>query len=212
MEDVEISIGDDVYFYSSKLDMLIEGTVEGFDSESRRRIKILSRDQGQISRHIVSWAYVFTDLDKATEFLDDIRGNRLCTGCRVTLRGSTDSQEFQVTAVYKDRATVSLVNQYRESIGVFSFYEVCYVNDEPLFTKDEFLEGDSVSWIDGEDVYSGIISSRKNSTAEIVDIKKLYPVDYRKMIPYYKLYKNDSLEEEEIIQTIVGDKLDIEER
>ena len=211
MEDVTVAVGDIVYFYSSKLDMLIEGTVEGFDSDSRRRVKILSRDKDQLSRHIVSWAYIFTNLDRATEFLDDVRGNRLHAGCRVSLRGGTDLQEFQVTAVYKDKATVSLVNQYREPIGIFSFYEVCYVSDEPLFSKDEFSEGDSVSWIDGEDVYSGIISTRKNSKAEIVDVKKLYPVDYRKLIPYYKLYKNDSLDEEIGIQTIIGDKLDTED-
>lgn len=211
MEDVELVVGDKVYFYSIKLDMLIEGEVEGFDSENRRRVKVLTKEGEYSARHIVSWAYVFTDLDTATEFLDEVRGNKLHSGCRVSLRDSSNYQEFQVTAVYSDRAKVSLVNSLREPVGMFSFYEVQYINDEPLFNQDEFSDGDSVSWIDGEDVYSGIISSRKKSTAEIIDIKKLYPVDHHRNIPYYKLYKNDSLDDEPIIQTVIGDKLDMED-
>lgn len=210
MEDVELVIGDQVYFYSIKLDLLIEGIVEGFDQDNRRRVKILTKEGDYSARHVVSWAYVFTNLDRATEFLDETRGNRLHSGCRVSIRGSLTDQEFQVTAVYSDRARVSLVNPLREPVGTFSFYEVQYISDEPLFNKDEFSDGDSVSWIDGDDVYSGTISSRKKSTAEIIDIKKLYPVDYHKNIPYYKLYKNDSLDEEPILQTIIGDKLDME--
>lgn len=94
---------------------------------------------------------------------------------------------YQITAVYRDFRKVGLVTYYGEYVGTHSIDSVVYVAEGPIFRKEEYEVGSNVIWIDHEDVYEGTIESLGDSTAKMINIRKLMPIDYTASVPYWKI-------------------------
>lgn len=84
-----------------------------------------------------------------------------------------------------------MVTDYGEEIGLYSIEDINITDDDPLFKMEDYYVGQSIVWIDYDNVYEGKISKLHSSTAEISEIRKLYPLDVRKRVPYYKIQGND---------------------
>lgn len=218
-------VGDKVYAYSTSLNEIIEGILEGYADESRRRYKILQflEVEGSTLRHIISYIYVFENYEEALRCKEEN-----------TIRASTDIKAgdvvylldkirqpvsdrygvpclYQVVAVYQDTMRAGLVTSYGEYIGVHDISQLIYVDSTPLFRKEDYSKGTTVVWLDNEDIYEGVIDVLHEATATIRNIKKLFSVDYKVRIPYWKIpegRKSDEDSTSEIIHTIIGDDLD----
>lgn len=224
MIEHDYSIGEKVFIFSEVLKEVIEGTIEGFEGEFRTRVKLLQKTNLGMIRHIVSWVYVFREYEEANDALleycnSNTEGVVYTSGMTVYLKSSgsiiSDSEGnpylYQITKVYHTRRKVSLVNTYGESVGTFPFSDLEFCSHESIFKSSDYYEGQLVSWIDGEDVYEGVISSLKDYRVEVANIKKLLPIDARKYLPYYKIQSSDSYDNNTILRSIVGDNLDSEE-
>lgn len=226
MEDYIPFVGDHVYIYSVKLDEVIEGIVEGF-YEGGNRIKVLQSPQTSDDiylRHIVSNAYVFQTYEEAVlcqeENSSSYDNSDISIGNVVHLLDShgfpvLDAHkhycEYQVVSVYRDRGRVSLVTSYGEHIGTYDMKDIRYCREGPIFKKEDYEKNSLVVWAEGEDVYEGRIETLHDTTAKIVEVKKLYPVNYSVRIPYWKIpegRKSIDVSTPHVIQTIVGDDLD----
>ena len=214
-------VGDDVYIYSTSLDEVIEGKIEGFE-ENRTRVKVLQYVLGESIRHLVSVAYVFSNEEDAIkakldhqvyEIQNDIIDYR--AGYTVNLHNGSDLVKdrngdpllYQIIAVYPSTKRVSLVTSYGEHIGTYDISNIRYVSNIPIFKKEDYELNSTVIWISGEDVYEGKIIVLHETQAELCDIKKLYPVNYVKRVPYYKLSNSQENSTSSIIHTIIGDTL-----
>ena len=218
-------IGDRVYIYSVALDEVIEGILEGYADESRRRYKVLQSIDIESSnlRHIVSYIYTFATYEEALicqrEYaikasINITAGNivYLLDKLRLPIQDRHGIPcRYQVVAVYRETQKVGLVTSYGEYIGTHDISSILYVDEGPLFKKEEYEEGTQVIWIDEEDIYEGVIDTLHNSTATITQVKKLMPVDYKVKIPYWKIpegRKSTNESTPQILHTIVGDDLD----
>ena len=216
-------VGDDVYIYSTTLDEIIYGRVEGHEGEENTRVKILQETSEGILRHVVSTAYVFTTESEALKAKEehellslespiDYQAGyvvHLYNGTSIVTDKYGEPLLYQITAVYRDKSKVSLVTSYGESVGLYDYSSIRLVSRKPIFTKDMYDLYEKVIWIEGDDVFEGKITTLHESKAEVSDVKKLYPLDYRKRVPYYKLTKSDPEEENtsRILYTIIGDTL-----
>lgn len=217
-------VGDKVYIYSTTLDEVIEGIVEGYADESGRRYKILQfiDAEGSDLRHIVSYIYVFETREEALRCkeeyaikasIDILSGNVVYLLDKINLPVSDRYGIpclYQVVSVYRDKLKVGLVTSYGEYVGLHDINKVLYVSEGPLFKREEYEEGTSVIWIEEEDVYEGVIDTLHDMTATIKSVKKLMPLDYKVRIPYWKIPEGrKSIEESttQVIHTIIGDDL-----
>ena len=204
---------------------IIEGILEGYADDSGRRYKVLQFIEAEDStlRHIVSYIYVFETYEEALKCKEDyaIRASSDITAGNVVYlldkfklpvsdrHGIPCS--YQVVAVYQDTMRAGLVTSYGEYIGVHDISNILYVGEGPLFKKEDYEVGTTVVWIDNEDIYEGIIDVLHEATATITNIKKLFSVDYKVRIPYWKIPEGRKSNEEstsEVIHTIIGDDLD----
>lgn len=218
-------IGDKVFIYSTSLNEVIEGVIEGYADESRRRYKILQEIAVEESnlRHIVSYIYIFRTYEEALickeehdiKASTDIKaGNVVYLLDKLNLPVSDRYGipcQYQVVAVYRDTRKVGLVTSYGEYIGTHDIDIVLYLEEGPLFKKEDYDVGNPVVWIDNEDIYEGIIEVLHDSTASIKSVKKLYPVDYKVRIPYWKIPEGRKACKEStplVLHTIIGDDLD----
>lgn len=218
-ESHEYYVGQEVFIYSTSLDEIIQGIIEGFDDEENHRVKVIQETIEGKLRHIVSWVFIATSLEEAVKIKQESNNYssqpEFKSGQVVHLRTPTGLAEyngtlleFQITTVYREKRKVALINHEQEYIGVHPMENLCYVRDEPLFSKEKYRVLDKVIWIEGEDVYEGKITYTHETTAEVSDIKKLYPIDYKKRIPYYKLSKvSDAEETSSVIATVIGDSI-----
>lgn len=214
-----LSVGDKVFIYSIYLDEVIEGKVEGFVGDNKARLKVLQKVSDGYIRHIVSSAYTFKDRDSAlmvqSEERKMIAGSdvEFCAGMTVNLlnQGSLVRDDegypllYQIISVYEDQ--VSLVTSYGELIGKYDKSQIVYHSDTPIFSSKDYEIGQKVTWITNSDVYEGIITHLRSRTARVVNIKKLYPINEKMDIPYYKL-SGDLQETAQILTTVIGDNLE----
>jgi len=204
---------------------VIEGTIEGYADESKRRYKVLQFIDLEDSniRHIVSYIYVFESQEEALLCKEeyalksniDIRaGNVVYLLDKLRLPVSDRYGipcMYQVVSVYRDTMKVGLVTSYGEYIGLYDISCILYLEEGPIFKKEDYEVGTKVVWIDNEDIYEGVISTLHDSTASISDIKKLMSVDYKVRIPYWKIpegRKSMTESTSHVIHTIIGDDLD----
>lgn len=103
---------------------------------------------------------------------------------------------YQVVSVYRDRGRAGIVTSYGEHVGLHPLKDLEYVSEGPLFSKSDYKEGTTVIWIEDEDVYEGVIDTLHESSARIVDVKKLMPIDYSVRIPYWKIPEGRNTYEE----------------
>lgn len=89
--------------------------------------------------------------------------------------------------MYPQRDKVSLVTSSGDYVGLHDRRLVEYIDSGPLFHRDDYEVGSRVIWIDGETVYEGVIETLHYSTATMVDIKKLMPIDLSMKVPYWKI-------------------------
>lgn len=228
-------VGETVYIFSERLNEIISGKIEGFEGIQRSRVKILQSTPGGLIRHIVSWVNVFRDREDAVRISQEYelyqrdRKNIYPKGSHdvVYVKGMTvhlkQSGEFvsdsegnpyvyQIIKVFRNSQKVSLVNSYGESVGTFSYSDIEFCSYEPLFKSTDYQLGQVVSWLEGDDSYEGVITNLKDNVAEVSNIKKLYPWDYKKFLPYYKLNGDDPFvaSDNMILTSIVGDDIDQE--
>lgn len=204
---------------------MIEGILEGYADESNRRYKILqyiSEEESSL-RHIVSYIYTFETYEEALLCKEEhlIRAaTKIYSGNIVYLLDKFklpvadrygNPCEYQVVAVYQDTMKAGLVTSYGEYIGLHDIDNILYVSEGPLFKEEDYEVGTPVVWVDEEDVYEGIIENLHSMTATIGNVKKLYSVDYKVRIPYWKIPEGRKSNEEstsQVIHTIIGDDLD----
>lgn len=208
-------IGESVFIYSLTLNEVIEGRVEGFSEKDRSKVKILQKVFDGYIRHIVSHAYVFRDRQSAILAREEtsLLNINITTGMTVHLKINnvivTDEEDnpllYQVVADYEDK--VALVTYYGESIGKFNKSDLVLYSPNPLFSSSQYEVGQKVSWIVKDSVYEGVITRLREKTAEIMDIRKLYPVDTKVNVPYYKI-SGDLQEAPQILTTVIGDNLE----
>lgn len=218
----ELQVGDLVYAYSVSLNEVIEGKVEGFH-DVRNRIKILQAVSDGYLRHIISRAYVFLTYEEANsaklEYLNLMNASHIDykTGMVVHLKQNNalvvDEEgypyNYQITRVHHQESKVSLVTAYGEPIGKYDYKDIVYFSSEPLFKSTDYQVGQRVSWVEGDDIYEGTIIRLKSSSAEVSDIKKLLPIDFKKFVPYYKIPSDlHSDNTSKILTTLIGDDLD----
>lgn len=203
---------------------VIEGVLEGYADDNRRRYKVLQFIEGEDShlRHIISYIYVFETYEEALVYKEDYI-NRVSTsiasGNIVHLLDKlhlpvSDSRgipcQYQVVAVYQESLKAGLVTSYGEYIGLYDISQILYVEEGPLFRKEDYEVGTSVVWVEEEEVYEGILYKLHDMTATINNVKKLYPIDYKVRIPYWKIPEGRKSKEStpHVIHTIIGDDLD----
>lgn len=218
-------IGDRVYIYSNSLDEVIEGILEGYADNNTRRYKVLQFLDTEESnlRHIVSNIYTFATYEEALRCKEeygikssiDIRSGNIVYLLDKLRQPVSDMKgnicEYQVVSVYRDTMKAGLVTSYGEYIGLYDLESILYVDEGPIFKKEDYKVGNKVVWVDNEDVYEGIIDYLHDATASIKSVKKLFSVDYRVRIPYWKIpegresYGDNATN---VIHTIIGDDLD----
>lgn len=209
-EEFVPGIGQTVYFFSAKLNRVVMGTVEGYASTDWRQYKILEdQPNGSKIRHIVLWyklrptkQLAEQDRDELTEEernLQEIQSMELRNGSVVYLRPKVGHPDvncyektgepipYQVVAIYGRTGKVKLVTDYGEEVGTFPIEQIVKTDREPLFRKEQFQEGTLVTWVEGDDVLMGRISKVHEWTVDVVDICKLFPSDYKKRLPFYKI-------------------------
>ena len=213
-----------MYIYSTSLDEIILGRIEGFSEENRSRVKVLQQVSDGIIRHVVSWVYVFRTESEALSakefskrYAEDNEEMPLRSGMVVYLLQNGeiirddegDPYNYQIIAVHQKENKVSLVTPYGEMIGKYDWKDVRHCSNNPLFRKSDYEIGQLVSWIEGDHVYEGIIIRLKESQAEVTNIKQLLPIDVKKFVPYYKIPR-ESLEDQapQILTTLIGDSLE----
>lgn len=211
----DILVGEYVFIYSLSLNEIIKGRVEGFSVEDRTKIKVLQKVHEGYIRHVVSHAYVFRDEESAILAKEESYSSNIeiTTGMTVHLKVDNlilkDEEGnpllYQVVADYQ--GDVSLVTSYGEMIGKFKKSDLVLYSIKPLFSASRYEIGQKVSWITEDSVYEGIITKLRNKTAEVMDIKMLYPLDVKMNIPYYKL-SEDLQETSQILTTVIGDNLE----
>lgn len=227
-------VGEEIYIFSENLNEVISGKIEGFEGSQRSRVKILQSTPGGLIRHIVSWVNVFRKREDAIKIAHEYelyqrdRKNlypqdsdvTYSKGMTVHLKqsGSLVSDPegnpyvYQIIKVFRNSHKVSLVNSYGESVGTFNYSDIEFCSYEPLFKSTDYQVGQVVSWLEGDDSYEGVITDLKDNTAEVSNIKKLFPWDYKKSLPYYKLNGDDPFIESDnmILTSIIGDDIDQE--
>lgn len=213
----DISIGESVFIYSLTLNEVIQGRVEGFSEVDRMKIKVLQRLPDGYIRHIVSYAYVFKDKESACRAKEEHyvpKSSRdISTGMTVHLKVNNSLLKddeghtllYQVISDHGDE--VSLVTSYGEMIGKFSKSDIVLNNVQPLFSSSMYEIGQKVSWLSNDSIYEGTVTRLREKTAEVMDIKLLYPLDTKMNIPYYKL-SSDLQDASQILTTVIGDNLE----
>lgn len=214
-----------MYIYSISLDEVIEGILEGYADESSRRYKVLQyiKAEGSSLRHIVSYIYTFETYEEAllckqehniNASVDVVAGNLVYLldkiGSPVNDRNGIPCI-YQVVSVYRDTMKVGLVTSYGEYVGLHDISQILYVSEGPLFKKEDYEVDKVVLWVDNEDVYEGVIDTLHESTATIKNVKKLFSVDYKVRIPYWKIpdgRKSNNDSTSHVINTVIGDDLD----
>lgn len=207
MEESIPSVGEYVYFYSIKLDEIAYGRVEGYASLDYRVLKILQEKSDGYIRHVVSSQAASKNQETVEAFslqykrekVNEEISRSVYAGCVVHLYTDhtrtelvTDKEgnpmKYQVIAVYTRQARVKLVTDYGEEIGMYEIHQLQITDHPTIFVMENHEVGESVVWAEYEDVYEGQILQLHTSMAEIGKIKKLYPWDYKRKIPYYKIY------------------------
>lgn len=231
----DYSIGEKVYVFSETLREVIEGVIEGFEGTQNTRVKVLQQVPDGMIRHIVSWVYVFRSTSRAEEVLKEFDmlqrdeqnlypggfTERVYTkGMTVYLRQSgsliVDSSGnpyvYQIIKVFRNSKRASLVNAYGEPVGTFNYSDIEFCSNDSLFKSTDYYVGQEVSWAEGEDVFEGVISKIRDNSAEVSEIKRLMPLDYKKSVPYYKLSGDDHYVSKNnmILASIIGDDIDQE--
>lgn len=95
--------------------------------------------------------------------------------------------KYQAISVYLDKQKVGLVNHLGEYIGIRPIAEISYLSEGPMFSKEDYEVDMPVEWIDNDGAYEGIINVLFEGSARVINVKKLYPVDYSVKVPYWKL-------------------------
>lgn len=119
--------------------------------------------------------------------------------------------EYQVVAIYNKRHSAALVSSYGEYVGVHHLGNIRYVSDGPLFKREDYSVGSNVIWLDGEDVYEGVIKTLHQSSAQIVNVKRLYPINHEVRVPYWKISENSKADTSETV-TSVAESISTKER
>lgn len=208
-DDFFPNLGRTVYFYSRKLNRIVEGVVEGYADSEWKLVKVLEKhDDGQFTRHIVPWTKLTKTRKGAEESrheeeqykknLEIVSSTNITNGSVVYLKQTIDSEDvirdsegneipYQVVAIYRSTGKAKLVNDYGEEVGTFPISQLVVTDREPLFHHSQYEVGTLVTWIEGDDVYTGRISVIHDSSVEVVDICKLMPADMKKRLPLYKV-------------------------
>lgn len=227
----DFKLGESVFIFSEALMSIIYCNIGGFSEDKLRIIAFQETELGLI-RHVVSWVYVFRDISSAyaardtfMEISEVLKASaipeEIKVGCSVHLylydKMVVDAEGYpalyQVITVHKN-GDVSLISGYGDFAGRYSVEDVEFVSDEPIFRPGDYYVGQVVSWVDGDDVYEGVISDIRKSKAVITDIKKLMPTDHETRVEYYKLESGDhppsKSNKNNIIKSIIGDDIDSE--
>lgn len=188
-----------MYFYSVTFNEVICGRVEGYDAEDN--LKILQSTQDGYIRHIVDKVYVSKDKDYAeeTKSLMEVQlqdeanvvyntGNvvQLYVGTTVVTHNGVPLL-YQIITTYPSKKKAKLVTSYGEEVGIYNYSDLRLVDEKPIFRHQDYSVGKKYEWVDGEDVYEGEVFSVSDNSVLMSNIKKLYPVDYKKRVPLYKI-------------------------
>lgn len=218
------SVGESVYAYNSKLGEYFKGVVEGYYTDDYRVLKVLQKVSDGYIRHVIAIENVrYSEEDikvlavsRRREIANEQASREVYAGSVVhlldkngeTLKSVTGNPlKYQVVAVYSKQARVKLVTDYGEEIGMYDISEILVTEEKPLFTMDAYSVGETVVWAEYEDVYEGKIINLHTTSAEIGSIRKLFPTDHRRRIPYYKIPKSSISRESsvEVLTTIKDD-------
>ena len=207
MEQDSIGIGETVYFFSSKLNEVCIGKIEGYYTDDYKVLKILQTVSDGKIRHVIPYTSVSKDKETVEiiastyrrEKVNESLSSNLYSGCVVLLKNPSgelvcddegNPYKYQVIAVYSKQARAKLVTDYGEEIGMYSVEDIVVTDEDPLFTMEDYTIGERIVWAEYDEVYSGVIKKLHSSSAEIGEIHKLYPLDVVKKVPYYKIPKN----------------------
>lgn len=228
-DDFHPSVGDTVYFYSNKVERVVEGIVEGYASHDWKKYKVLEDLQdGTKLRHIVWWSKLRptrkdAEDDKVEESSEDknlkaVQDAELFNGMVVYLKPEPDAPDvnrhngkeipYQIVAIYGRVGKVKLVTEYGEEIGTFPISQIVVTEREPLFNREQYQEDTMVTWVEGDDVYMGRIIKVHDWTVDVTDVCKLMPADFKKRLPFYKIPDGRDQKPQPKITVIIDDEKD----